>query len=80
MLRDKVHGAHVLETRKAFAFAGFTHKSPRRINYGRVDALLRLSDEDGHQHELGHGGDDEQRGRSTLKEQGTIGRGRAISM
>ncbi|CAE6458276.1 unnamed protein product, partial [Rhizoctonia solani] len=29
MLRHKVHGAHILETRKAFAFAGFTHKSPR---------------------------------------------------
>ncbi|KAG9088617.1 hypothetical protein FRC06_001947 [Ceratobasidium sp. 370] len=80
MLRDKVHGAHVLETRKALAFAGFTHKSPRKISYGRVDELLRLSDEDGQQHELGHGGNEEQRGRSMIKDQGTIGRGRAISM
>ncbi|KAF8605569.1 kinase-like protein [Ceratobasidium sp. AG-I] len=37
MLRDKVHGARILETRKALAFAGFTHKSPRKISYSRVD-------------------------------------------
>ncbi|KAG9078605.1 hypothetical protein FS749_009341, partial [Ceratobasidium sp. UAMH 11750] len=64
----------------ALAFAGFTHKSPRKISYTRVDELLRLSDEGGEQHELGHGGNAEQRGRSMIKEQGTIGRGRAISM
>ncbi|OBZ68200.1 Serine/threonine-protein kinase CBK1 [Grifola frondosa] len=29
MLRDKVHGKEILEVRKALAFAGFTHKSPR---------------------------------------------------
>ncbi|QRV82446.1 LATS, large tumor suppressor [Ceratobasidium sp. AG-Ba] len=80
LLRDKVHGPRILESRKALAFAGFTHKSPRKISYGRVDDLLRLSDEDGQQHQLGHGGNDEQRGRTMVKEQGTIGRGRAISM
>ena len=82
MLRDKVHGARILETRKALAFAGFTHKSPRKISYSRVDDVLRLSDEsEGRtQHDLGHGGDDEQRGRSALRGQGTIGRGRALSM
>ncbi|KAG8687813.1 hypothetical protein FRC09_013267 [Ceratobasidium sp. 395] len=80
MLRDKIHGAHILETRKALAFAGFTHKSPRKISYSRVDEVLRLSEGEEQQHELGHGGDDEQRGRSMIKDQGTVGRGRAISM
>lgn len=37
MLRDKVHGAEILEARKALAFAGFTHKSPRAISYVRAD-------------------------------------------
>lgn len=82
MLRDKVHGARILEARKALAFAGFTHKSPRKISYNRAVDVLRLSDESGGrtQHDLGHGGDDEQRGRSALKEQSTIGKGRAMSM
>ncbi|TFY69168.1 hypothetical protein EVJ58_g585 [Rhodofomes roseus] len=33
LLRDKVHGQEILEVRKALAFAGFTHKSPRVISY-----------------------------------------------
>ncbi|CAE6478552.1 unnamed protein product [Rhizoctonia solani] len=81
MLRHKVHGAHVLETRKAFAFAGFTHKSPRKISYATIDAILKPFEDHGAQRfPAAHGGDDEQRGRSTLREQGTIGRARAISM
>lgn len=35
VLRHKVHGAHILEVRKALAFAGFTHKSPRALDYSR---------------------------------------------
>eukprot|EP00918_Siedleckia_nematoides_P074293 GHVU01162330.1.p1 GENE.GHVU01162330.1~~GHVU01162330.1.p1 ORF type:complete len:212 (-),score=9.08 GHVU01162330.1:150-785(-) len=37
MLRDKVHGAEILDVRKALAFAGFTHKSPRVLSYVRAD-------------------------------------------
>lgn len=39
MLKDKVHGAEILEVRKALAFAGFTHKSPRPITFARIDKL-----------------------------------------
>ncbi|CAE6433090.1 unnamed protein product [Rhizoctonia solani] len=81
MLRHKVHGAHILETRKAYAFAGFTHKSPRKISYTTIDAILKpFEDNEARRFPAAHGGDDEQRGRSTLREQGTIGRARAISM
>ncbi|ELU42956.1 AGC/NDR protein kinase [Rhizoctonia solani AG-1 IA] len=81
MLRHKVHGAHILETRKAFAFAGFTHKSPRKISYTTIDAILKpFEDNDAKRVPAAHGGDDEQRGRSTLREQEIVGRGRAISM
>ena len=37
LLRDKVHGEDILNVRKALAFAGFTHKSPRAITYVRAD-------------------------------------------
>ncbi|KAH8119243.1 kinase-like protein [Phellopilus nigrolimitatus] len=37
LLRDKVHGAEILNMRKALAFAGFTHKSPRAVTYVRAD-------------------------------------------
>ncbi|KAH7322360.1 hypothetical protein B0J17DRAFT_247097 [Rhizoctonia solani] len=81
MLRHKVHGAHILETRKAFAFAGFTHKSPRKISYTTIDAILKpFEDNNAQRFPAAHGGDDEQRGRSTLREDGTVGRARAISM
>ncbi|EUC54695.1 AGC/NDR kinase, partial [Rhizoctonia solani AG-3 Rhs1AP] len=81
MLRHKVHGAHILETRKAFAFAGFTHKSPRKISYTTIDAILKPFENNETQRlPAAHGGDDEQRGRSMLREQETIGRARAISM
>lgn len=81
LLRDKVHGAHILEVRKALAFAGFTHKSPRAIDYSRVPIgeIYR-----------GHHWDDARevdmemaaRGRNTvrLQEAGTMRRGRAMSM
>jgi protein-serine/threonine kinase len=31
--RDEVHGQKFLDVRKAFAFAGFTHRSARTISY-----------------------------------------------
>ncbi|KAF5370604.1 hypothetical protein D9758_001887 [Tetrapyrgos nigripes] len=73
MLRDKVHGEELLAVRKALAFAGFTHKSPRAITYVRADKAFGLD-----QHT-----DDDQgtvRGRSVLREPQEIGKGRAISM
>jgi protein-serine/threonine kinase len=70
MLKHKEHGREILEVRKALAFAGFTHKSPRPITYARIDKLW--GDE-----ELGT--DEERRGRGTVRETGTV-RGRAISM
>ncbi|KAL0068766.1 hypothetical protein AAF712_004095 [Marasmius tenuissimus] len=46
MLRDKVHGQEILAVRKALAFAGFTHKSPRPLNYARVDQAFEPEPED----------------------------------
>jgi len=37
LLKHKIHGAEILDVRKALAFAGFTHKSPRTIEYTRAD-------------------------------------------
>ncbi|KAG2150515.1 kinase-like domain-containing protein [Suillus clintonianus] len=37
LLRDRVHGEEILNVRKALAFAGFTHRSPRAISYARAD-------------------------------------------
>lgn len=70
MLKDKTHGAEILEFRKALAFAGFTHRSPRPITFARVDKLW--GDEV-------NATPEEQRGRATVRETGTV-RGRAISM
>jgi len=39
VLRDKLHGADILDTRKQLAFVGFTHKSPRAVTYPRVEIL-----------------------------------------
>jgi hypothetical protein len=39
MLKDKVYGKEILEVRKALAFAGFTHKSPRLVTYARIDKV-----------------------------------------
>ncbi|GJJ06504.1 hypothetical protein Clacol_000696 [Clathrus columnatus] len=36
LLKDKIHGPRILEMRKALAFAGFTHRSPRGIDYDQV--------------------------------------------
>ena len=82
LLRDKVHGEEILNVRKALAFAGFTHKSPRVVSYvradkafdpepdtyGNSDAPPPLVNMEGH------------RGRSTIRETRDVGKGRAISM
>ncbi|KDQ21430.1 hypothetical protein BOTBODRAFT_25873 [Botryobasidium botryosum FD-172 SS1] len=39
MLLHEVHGAEILSLRKATAFAGFTHKSPRAMAYTRIESL-----------------------------------------
>ncbi|KAI3618650.1 agc ndr protein kinase [Moniliophthora roreri] len=76
MLRDKVHGQEILDVRKALAFAGFTHRSPRPLNYTRADQAFRpMKDE--------QGSVDLQatvRGRSAIRGPQEIGKGRAISM
>lgn len=71
MLLDKRHGAEILDSRKALAFAGFTHKSPRAITYLRADAALNP---------LPAYGQEEPRGRTVIREPHTAGRGRPISM
>jgi len=74
MLRDKVHGAEIMDVRKALAFAGFTHKSPRAISYARADkAFDPRPDTYGQQQAT-------ERGRSILRDTPVIGKGRAISM
>ncbi|KAG9048444.1 hypothetical protein FS842_000402, partial [Serendipita sp. 407] len=70
MLKDKVYGQEILEVRKALAFAGFTHKSPRPITYARVD---RLWDNEVIKPPA------EPRGQGTVREKGGTVRGRAIS-
>ncbi|KAF8639504.1 hypothetical protein AX17_001409 [Amanita inopinata Kibby_2008] len=73
MLRDKVHGEEILNVRKALAFAGFTHKSPRAITYLRADkAFNPLPDTYGKPETI--------RGRSTVRVERDIVKGRAISM
>ena len=70
MLKDKVHGNEILEVRKALAFAGFTHKSPRPITYARIDKVWGDAPTDG----------ERERGRGTVRGDSTMRRGRAISM
>ena len=73
MLRDRTHGEESLEVRKALAFAGFTHKSPRVISYVRADkAFDPEPDTDGQ--------DQPERGRSTIREFRDVGAGRAMSL
>ncbi|KIJ49427.1 hypothetical protein M422DRAFT_27790 [Sphaerobolus stellatus SS14] len=76
MLRHKVHGQHILEVRKALAFAGFTHKSPRAIEYSRPTV-----------HEIYANMEEADRGRqmhmATVREgrrESTMKRGRALSL
>ena len=82
LLRDKVHGEEILKVRKALAFAGFTHKSPRVVSYVRADKAFDPEPDT-------YGNSDappplvdmeDQRGRLTTKEPRDIGKNRAISM
>ncbi|TFK23660.1 kinase-like protein [Coprinopsis marcescibilis] len=74
MLKDKVHGEDILNVRKALAFAGFTHKSPRAFEYLTVDqAFGPLPTPQGV-------GEDTVRGRSPVRETRIVGKGRAISL
>lgn len=74
LLKHKIHGAEILDVRKALAFAGFTHKSPRTIEYTRADKVF-----EGWLNEPATKGT--VRGRPLVRETRDIGLpGRAISM
>ncbi|OSD06903.1 kinase-like protein [Trametes coccinea BRFM310] len=73
LLRDKVHGGEILEVRKALAFAGFTHKSPRAISYVRADKAFDPEPDT-------YGQAEPERGRSTFREVRDVGTGRAMSL
>jgi protein-serine/threonine kinase len=62
-----------LDVRKALAFAGFTHKSPRVISYVRADKAFDPQPNT-------YGQQPPTRGRATIRSIGDIGKGRAISM
>ncbi|KAG8880157.1 hypothetical protein FRB97_001046 [Tulasnella sp. 331] len=68
ILKDKVHGDRILNMRKDLAFAGFTHRSPRRFDYARVDTIYPAEEAS------------RERGRDPHRRSGTVGRGRALSM
>ncbi|KAK7005676.1 kinase-like protein [Favolaschia claudopus] len=81
LLRHEVHGAEILDVRKALAFAGFTHKSPRVISYVRADrAFDSQPDSYGQSPPEPSNGQETVRGRSQLREPQDVGKGRAISM
>jgi len=82
LLRDKVHGEEILNVRKALAFAGFTHKSPRVVGYVRADkAFDPEPDTYGNSDASPPLVDmDDQRGRSTVREKHDLGKSRAISV
>ncbi|EGO25398.1 hypothetical protein SERLADRAFT_448374 [Serpula lacrymans var. lacrymans S7.9] len=73
LLRDKVHGEEILNMRKALAFAGFTHKSPRAISYVRADKAFDPQPDT-------YGQEQPERGRSKFRSIRQVGTGRAISM
>lgn len=73
LLRDKQHGAEIMDVRKALAFAGFTHRSPRVISYVRADKAFEPDDAVEEDYL-------EERGRSTIRGMRDGGRGRAMSM
>ncbi|KAJ7283000.1 kinase-like protein [Mycena rebaudengoi] len=81
LLRHELHGAEIMDVRKALAFAGFTHKSPRVISYVRADkAFDSQPDTYGQQQPEAVYGQGTVRGRSALRLPQDIGKGRAISM
>ncbi|KAF4620429.1 hypothetical protein D9613_000392 [Agrocybe pediades] len=75
LLRHKLHGAEIMDVRKALAFAGFTHKSPRTIEYTRADKAFNVN-------ELQETLPAQRtvRGRPLVRETREVGVGRAISM
>ncbi|KAF9244946.1 kinase-like domain-containing protein [Melanogaster broomeanus] len=73
LLRDKVHGEEILNVRKAFAFVGFTHKSPRAISYVRADRAFDMPAD-------GNSRGQRERGRSRFRSVPASGTGRAISL
>ncbi|KAH9931119.1 kinase-like protein [Epithele typhae] len=73
ILRDKKHGEEILEVRKALAFAGFTHKSPRAISYVRADKAFDPEPDT-------YGQAEPDRGRSTIRDIRDVGTGRAMSL
>ncbi|KAH7888555.1 kinase-like domain-containing protein [Phlebopus sp. FC_14] len=73
LLRDTLHGEEILNVRKALAFAGFTHKSPRAISYVRADRAFDTEAD-------GDGEEQYGRGRSRFRNVRVSGTGRAISL
>ncbi|THH14240.1 hypothetical protein EW146_g6067 [Bondarzewia mesenterica] len=75
LLRNKTHGAEIMDVRKALAFAGFTHKSPRVVSYVRADKAFNPEPDS-------YGAEEAEpdRGRSTARGSQEVGKGRAISM
>ena len=76
LLKHKIHGAEILDVRKALAFAGFTHKSPRTIEYTRAEKAFGDWIEDTPKLAKGTTA----RGRPLVRETRDIWVGRAISM
>jgi protein-serine/threonine kinase len=62
----------VLEVRKAYAFAGFTHKAPRAVTYMRADRAFDPEPEVPQP--------DAQRGRGTVRGPREPGKGRGLSV
>lgn len=75
LLGHEIHGAEIMDVRKALAFAGFTHKSPRAVKYMRVD-----DGEFDNLPSMQHVAKETVRGRPLVRETRNIGLGRAISM
>ncbi|KAF5321788.1 hypothetical protein D9619_001986 [Psilocybe cf. subviscida] len=73
LLGHRVHGAEIMDVRKALAFAGFTHKSPRAMEYIRADKAF----EDWPDKQYAKA---TVRGRPLVRETHSVGVGRAISM
>ncbi|TFY79550.1 hypothetical protein EWM64_g4460 [Hericium alpestre] len=70
------HGAEILDVRKALAFAGFTHKSPRAVVYVRADHVFNPAPDSYGQDESES---ELERGRATVRGP-RIQTGRALSM
>jgi len=81
LLRHEVHGPEIMDVRKALAFAGFTHKSPRVISYVRADkAFDSQPDSYGQSPPEPSYEQGTVRGRAAMRVPQDVGKGRAISM